>query len=137
MELDLETSVSVYKTLSRENKEKLATYIYTKLVDGLDLNNADFSQYYPMRDWKDDIRSLLNEIAVDNGIKFSDYEIPMVCRSQFDIMSKDMKYFYRSKEKMTFRDCCDKDKTCLYGYIIDINKRMDLQLDYQLTFLLQ
>ena len=45
MELDLETNISIYKTLSKENKENIATHIYTKLVDGLDLNNADFSQY--------------------------------------------------------------------------------------------
>ena len=137
MELDLETSVSVYKTLSKENKENIATHIYTKLVDGLDLNNADFSQHYPMRYWKDEIRSVLNGIANEYGIKFSEYEIPMICRSQFDIMSKDMIYFYRSETKLTFRDCCDKDIAYLYGYIIDINKRMDLQLNHQLTFLLQ
>tara|TARA_R110000822_G_scaffold4402_5_gene18962 strand:- start:2623 stop:3036 length:414 start_codon:yes stop_codon:yes gene_type:complete len=137
MELDLETNISIYKTLSRENKENIATHIYTKLVDGLDLNNADFSQHYPMRHWKDEIRSVLNEIAFEYGIKFGDDEIPTICRSLFDIMFKDMIYFYRSNEKLTFRDCCDKDIAYLYGYIIDINKRMDLQLNHQLTFLLQ
>tara|TARA_R110002049_G_scaffold219342_1_gene391010 strand:+ start:123 stop:479 length:357 start_codon:yes stop_codon:yes gene_type:complete len=110
-----------YKLLDRKEKEQLATLCYTQLVDGFDLYQQEFSLFYPMRYWTTRIDQLVRIITSDVDIIISDNQYARMTRSLFDIMFKDNEWFY-------------KDTSKPLRYVIDINKRADLQLTNSLFY---
>ena len=90
--------------MNREDKLKYSDICYIRMVDSFDLINNEFDEAYPMSHWTTKIRTILNDLGIDN-----DYYL---CRALFDINMKEHKRFCR-------QELCRQPFT----YKIDINLR--------------
>ena len=110
-----------YLTLNQEGEEALALLCYTRLVDNFDLFQPEFSDYHTRQYWTVELAKVVRAISIESDTVIGVEYYEAICLKLFNIMFKDNEWFYRDNGKP-------------YKYVIDINKRADLQLTNSLFY---